>query len=137
VARIVERESHVDHVGDVVVITHTGAINFDDAHNAIGIGLTSAQKAAGKKLLFDLRLADLSNYYSFIVRHAELAPGMGLDASFLVAFVGTREAADVLSFTERVVRNRGWNARHFFSMDEALEWLAKDDPTTTNGTSKE
>jgi hypothetical protein len=107
VARIVERESHVDHVGDVVVITHTGAINFDDAHNAIGIGLTSAQKAAGKKLLFDLRLADLSNYYSFIVRHAELAPGMGLDASFLVAFVGTREAADVLSFTERVVRNRG------------------------------
>jgi hypothetical protein len=118
----VERESHVDHVGDVVVITHTGAINFDDAHNAIGIGLTSAQKAAGKKLLFDLRFADLSNYYSFIVRHAELAPGMGLDVS---------------SFTERVVRNRGWNARHFFSMDEALEWLAKDDPTTTNGTSKE
>jgi hypothetical protein len=99
----VEPESHVDRVGDVVVITHKGAIDFDEAHNAIGIGLTSAKKAAGKKLLFDLRFADLSNYYSFIVRHAELAPGMGLDASFLVAFVGTREAADVLSFTERVV----------------------------------
>jgi hypothetical protein len=131
----VERESHVDHVGEVVVITHKGAMDFDEAHKAIGIALTSARNAAARKLLFDLRFADLSNYYSFIVRHAELAPEMGLDDSFLVAFVGTREAADVLSFTERVVRNRGWNARRFFSMEEALQWLANGDPTKTNGTS--
>ena len=104
-------------------------MDFKDADSAISVAITTARNENAKKLLFDLQRADLANYYSFIVRHAERGLEMGLDATFLVAFVGAREAADVLAFMERVVRNRGWNARQFFSMDEALKWLAESGPS--------
>ena len=58
-----------------------------------------------------------------IVRHAELAPELGLDSSFRIALVGLPEQDDVLSFMVMVAVNRGWSCRRFFDFDAARQWL--------------
>jgi hypothetical protein len=74
-------------------------------------------------VLFDLRQADLANYYSYTVRHGELAPRLGLDTSFVLAFVSRPGAIDVAQFMERVAINRGWRARAFTDLAAAEKWL--------------
>ncbi len=111
----------------VVVVEHVGALQFDDTNDAIGKAAEAARDANSKRVLFDLRRAELANYYSYSVRHAEVAPSLGLDTSHKLAFVGERGAADILSFIERVTRNRGWKARCFFDMDQAFEFLQSAD----------
>ena len=87
--------------------------------------VAAAQDAAAKKILFDVRLADLTNFYGYIVRDVDLDPLLGLDTSFRICVVGTREQADVMSFIVHVRQMRGWKAKWFFDMDEALKWLAE------------
>jgi hypothetical protein len=115
---------HIRVESDVVHIVETGTLDFATSNRAV-IGAVEAAKASRTRcLLFDLRAADLSNYYSYIVRHAETAAQTGLDAGYGIAVVGPRDGADVLSFIELVARNRGWRARSFFELEPALEWLA-------------
>lgn len=110
----------------VVHVIETGTLDYPTSNRAL-VGAIEAARASGtKRLLFDLRDADLSDFYSYIVRHAETATEMGLDASYSLAILGRPERADVLSFVETVARNRGWRAMSFFALDAALEWLASD-----------
>ena len=111
--------------GDVVVVTEQGLARFEDVEQAL-VAAISAAGDSGKKILFDHRLADISNYYGYIVRHAETALRIGLDATFRVALLGTPEQDDILSFMVTVGRNRGWNSRCFSDLDEALAWLHMD-----------
>lgn len=117
-------EFRVELRGDVVVVLEHGAPGFEDTNKALAAAIRTAREG-GRKILFDHRLADLSNYYSYIVRHAEAAPGMGLDSTFRIALVGLPEQDDVLSFMVRVGQNRGWKSRRFFDVDEALQWLGQ------------
>jgi hypothetical protein len=109
-------------VGGVVVVTEQGLALFEDVEQALAAAI-SAARDSGKKILFDHRLADVANYYGYIVRHAETAMRIGLDNTFRVALLGTPDQDDVLSFMVTVGRNRGWNSRCFLDFNEALEWL--------------
>jgi hypothetical protein len=108
---------------DVVVVLETGTPEFEESSKALAEAIKAARKH-GRKILFDHRLVDLSNYYGFIVRHAEMAPAMGLDDTFRIAHLGAPHQDDVLGFMVEVGRNRGWMVRRFFEMEEALLWLA-------------
>jgi hypothetical protein len=111
----------------VVVITLHGDLDYEEVNQAIAAGVKTAGASHSLGMLFDLRSADVANYYSYSVRHAETAPQLGLDTSFALAFVGTGESRDVLSFMETVARNRGWRARAFTAMPPALKWLSHGD----------
>lgn len=117
--------------GDVVVVVRRGAPLFEDTQRAVAAAVAAARDAGTKKILFDVRLADLTNFYSYIVRDVNLDPLVGLDTSFRICVVGSREQVDVMSFIVRVRQMRGWESRWFFDMDEALQWLAEDGPTPT------
>jgi hypothetical protein len=108
----------------VVVVTHTGRLEYADTNKAIAAASEAAVKAGTKQVLFDFRQADIANYYSYAVRHAEFAPDFGLDTTYKIAFLGLPEAIDVLSFMETVAKNHGWQARYFFHFEGALVWLA-------------
>lgn len=57
------------------------------------------------------------------MRHAELLPRIGFDASFRSAIVGLPGQADVMDFIVSVGRNRGWTVRRFLDMEEAVQWI--------------
>jgi hypothetical protein len=111
--------------GDVVLVVERGVPLFEETSKALAAAIQAA-KEHGRKILFDHRLADLSNYYSYIVRHAESALAIGLDHTFRIALVGTPDQGDVMSFMVTVGRNRGWNSRCFLGFDEALQWLLEE-----------
>ncbi len=108
---------------DAVLIFETGTLDFATSARAILCAIEEAKAHDIKCLLFDLREADLSNYYSYIVQHAETAAQAGLNPDYSIAVVGSRDRADVLAFVEMVARNRGWRARKFHDPDEARQWL--------------
>lgn len=112
-----------DHI---IVVAQRGSPTFEEANEVIAATVVAALGARTNNLLFDVRLADLANYYSYIVRHAEIAPSLGLHTGFRIAIVGLRDQADVLSFMARVGQNRGWQAQTFFDVDEAVDWLGKE-----------
>jgi hypothetical protein len=109
---------------DVVVVLRKGAPVFEDTQKAMAAAVAAARDAGTKKILFDVRLADLANFYSYIVRDVNLDPLLGLDTSFLICVVGMREQVDVMSFIVRVRQMHGWNAQWFVDMDEGMKWLA-------------
>jgi hypothetical protein len=109
---------------DVVVVLRKGAPVFEDTQKAMAAAVAAARDAGTKKILFDVRLADLANFYSYIVRDVKLDPLLGLDTSFLICVVGMREQVDVMSFIVRVRQMHGWNAQWFVDMDEGMKWLA-------------
>lgn len=117
-------ELHVEVRGDVVVIVRKGAPLFEDTQTAMAAALAAARDMGTKKILFDVRLADLTNFYGYIVRAVNLDSLLGLDTGFRICVVGSREQADVMSFIVRVREMHGWKAQWFFDMDEALKWLA-------------
>lgn len=117
-------EFQVEVRGDVVVIVRKGAPLFEDTQRAMAAAVAAARDAGTKKILFDVRLADLANFYSYIVRDVNLDPLLGLDTGFRICVVGSREQKDVMSFIVRVREMHGWKAQWFFDMDEALKWLA-------------
>jgi hypothetical protein len=110
--------------GDVAVLVQEGAPLFEETTQSLRAVITAALKIGSKKVIIDARLSDLANYYAFVVRHAELLPQMGFDTRVRSAIVGLPEQVYVMDFIVTVGRNRGWNVRRFFDIDEALEWLA-------------
>ena len=124
-AGTVQTDFHVEVRGDVVVVVRKGAPRFEDTQKAMAAAVAAARDAGAKKILFDVRLADLANFYSYIVRDVNLDPLLGLDTSFRICVVGLREQANVMSFIVRVRQMHGWETQYFFEMDEALKWLAR------------
>ena len=110
--------------GDVAVLVQEGAPLFDETTQSLAAVVATALEIGSKKIIIDARLSDLANYYTFVVRHAELLPLMGFDSSFRSALVGLPEQLFVMDFIVTVGQNRGWNVRRFLDFDEALKWLA-------------
>ena len=108
---------------DVAVLVQEGVPDFGKTDQALAAAIATAVDLRSKKLLFDVRGADLANYYSYIVRHAESALAMGLDGSFRLAILGTPEQDNVMAFMVSVGHNRGWTVRCFLEMEDALAWL--------------
>jgi hypothetical protein len=119
----VAADFNVSVADDVVIVSHVGRLEYHDTNRSIEAAAQAAAKAGTKLVLFDFTRADLANYYSYAVRHAEFAPELGLDTTYKIAFVGLPAAIDVLEFIQRVTRNRGWRAHYFLSLDEAVDWL--------------
>lgn len=113
----------VDLRNDVIVVSHIGRLEYVDTNKAIAAAADAAKTKGTRLVLVDLTRADVANYYSHTVRHAEVAPDLGLDSTYKLAFVGSPEAVDILEFIVRVMSNHGWQARCFFNVDEAVAWL--------------
>lgn len=107
----------------VVFVVERGTLDFATSYQALAAAVKAANEAATTCLLIDVRDADLTNYYSYIVRHAEAAGEFGLDSRFRIAVLGHPAAADVLSFIETVARNRNLKVRAFLEVEPALDWL--------------
>jgi hypothetical protein len=122
--QLMPAELHVEVRGDVVLVVRKGAPLFEDTQTAVASALAAARDVGTKKILFDVRLADLTNFYSYIVRAANLDPLPELATGFRICLVGSREQAAVIAFIVRVRETHGWKAQGFFDMDEALKWLA-------------
>jgi hypothetical protein len=118
----------VERRDDVAILVQEGDPVFDETTKSLAAVVGAAAEIGSKKIVIDARLSDLANYYGFVVRHAELLPLMGFDGSFRSAIVGLPEQVYVMDFIVTVGRNRGWNVRRFFDLDEALEWLAATPP---------
>jgi hypothetical protein len=116
---------HVEVRGDVAVLIQEGAPLFDETTRALAAVVEAAVKAGSNKIIVDARLSDLANYYSYVVRHAEVLSMMGFDTKFRSAIVGLPEQAFVMDFIVDVGRNRGWKVERFYDMDEALQWLTR------------
>lgn len=112
---------------DVVIVTHVGYLQFDQTNKALAGTVEAAQRGRIKRVLIDHRQADTSNYYNYIVRHAEVAPHLGLDESYKLAFLGLPSQVGVLDFIVTVTRNRGWQSQFFVDRDSALAWLRSGD----------
>jgi hypothetical protein len=116
---------HVEVRGDVAVLVQEGAPLFDETTESLTAVIKTAAKIGSKKIIVDARLSDLANYYSYVVRHAELLSLMGFDSAFRSAIVGLPEQVYVMDFIVAVGQNRGWTVRRFYDIDEALHWLAQ------------
>jgi hypothetical protein len=114
----------VDVRGDVAVLVQEGAPVFEETTESLLAVIGTALKIGSKKIIIDARLSDLANYYSYVVRHAELIASIGFDSSFRSAIVGLPEQVYVMDFIVSVGQNRGWAVRRFFDIEEALQWLA-------------
>lgn len=114
---------HVEVHGDVAVLVQEGAPLFEETTEALAAVIAASLEIGSRKIIIDARLSDLVNYYNYVVRHAELLPAIGFDATFKSALVGLPEHVPVMDFIVSVGTNRGWNVRRFLDMDEAKQWL--------------
>lgn len=114
---------HVEVHGDVAVLVQEGAPLFEETTRALGAVIAASIEIGSKKIIIDARPSDLANYYSYVVRHAELLPTLGFDGTFRSALVGLPEHGPVMDFIVSVGTNRGWKVRRFVDMEEAKEWL--------------
>ena len=115
---------HVEVRGDVAVLVQQGAPLFHETTESLAAVVDAAAKIGSRKIIVDARLSDLANYYSYVVRHAEVLSMMGFDTKYRSAIVGLPEQGFVMDFIVSVGRNRGWKVQRFYDMDEALQWLA-------------
>jgi hypothetical protein len=113
----------VDVLGDVAVLVQEGAPLFEETTESLLAVIGASLKIGSKKIIVDARLSDLANYYSYVVRHAELIASIGFDRSFRSAIVGLPEQVYVMDYIVSVGQNRGWTVRRFFDIEEALQWL--------------
>jgi hypothetical protein len=116
---------HVEVRGDVAVLVQQGAPLFHETTESLAAVVETAAKIGSNKIVIDARLSDLANYYSYVVRHAEVLSAMGFDAKFQSAIVGLPQQAFVMDFIVAVGQNRGWKVQRFFDMEEALQWLTR------------
>jgi hypothetical protein len=63
-----QAEFELELRGDVVVVVRKGAPLFEDTQKAMAAAVEAARRAQTRKILFDVRLADLTEVMSFIVR---------------------------------------------------------------------
>ena len=115
---------HVEVRGDVAVLVQQGAPLFHETTESLAAVVEAAAKIGSHKIIVDARLSDLANYYSYVVRHAEVLSVMGFDSKFRSAIVGLPDQAFVMDFIVAVGQNRGWTVQRFYDMDAALQWLA-------------
>ena len=127
--QLMPTELHVEVRGDVVIMVRKGAPLFDDTQDGMAAAVAAARDVGTTKILFDVRLADLTNLYSYIVRAVNLDPLREQATSFRICLVGLREQADVMSFIVRVREMHGWKFQWFLDMGEALKWLASSEAT--------
>jgi hypothetical protein len=103
-------------------VIYRGDQDFATTNQAIREAAQRARDSGAHALLFNISRSNRDGYISEVVRHAEMARELGLNG-FRIAFYGPPEKLDAVAFMETVARNRGFNARGFTDIDEAVKWL--------------
>ena len=110
---------------DVILVRVNGILN---SRIAIEIGeraLAFAKEQGCKKFLFDYREARVVESTTGIYYNPTLMVKSGFDPNmYQVAILYIHDEADYM-FWETVARNKGYVARVFKRMDEALAWLSE------------
>ena len=121
-AAVVEFGFRVAVVDAVVRVTTEGPITLDRGSEIIKRAAQAAVENSSRSVLFDIREAAFPHFLTDMIEYARLAPTLGLDRSFRIAFFGAKGELD-LRFLESVAVNRGFQAKVFTDETQALSWL--------------
>ena len=115
--------------GGVVWAAAAGALPYSAHQDLTQRAVAMAARTATWRLIFDYRLATLTQDVLPLSRHAELLVELGLpDSSRTVMLCRQRSTSFV--FWERALRARGHQASLFTDEAEALSWIHR--PTTND-----
>ena len=101
---------------------YRGKAEYDVTRNMLREMVQLALTTKTERVLFDMRESDSSSYYISTIRHAEEAPSLGIDRSFRMALLGSKDNP-MLKYFEDVAVNRGFQVRAFVDEPESLGWL--------------
>lgn len=103
-------------------VVYRGKAEYDITRNMLREVVQLALTTKTERVLFDMRQSDSSGYYISTIRHAEEAPSLGIDRSFRMALLGSKDNP-MLKYFEDVAVNRGFQVRAFVDEPESLGWL--------------
>ena len=106
----------------IIRVTYRGEAQFDLTTKMLRNVARIAAENKSKLLLFDIREAEDRNYHTDAIRHTQQAPALGIDQTFRIAFLGSKNL-EMLSYIEDVSVNRGFQAKAFTDEAEAVAWL--------------
>ena len=116
------RDIRVTEEGGIVRVVYRGDVEYQATTEMLGAVARVAAEKQVKRLLFDIREANYQHYYLETMRHSEEAPGLGIDRTFRVAFLGSADNP-MLRYIENVTVNRGYQVKAFTEQLEAEAWL--------------
>lgn len=106
-----------------VRVSYFGKTRYDVATEMLHELIHICEKMNSRSILFDLSQADYSDTYVASMQHVKDLPGIGYDASYRFAVLGSGDDDGILQYIENVAVNRGLNVRTFVEELDAIEWL--------------
>jgi hypothetical protein len=106
----------------IIRVTYRGVAQFDLTTGMLRDVARVAAENDSKLLLLDVREGENRNYHADAISHTQLAPAMGIDHAFRIAFLGT-DNFEMVRYIEDVTVNRGFRTKAFTDEAEALAWL--------------
>ena len=109
--------------GDILFVQYTGSFDPEDDEKTDRELAKICSEKGIKKLLIDLtRLEGLPNLFESYQSGASLEE-RGFKRQTKIAFVDRPEFKSANEFYELVAKNRGFQIKHFYAVEDALEWL--------------
>lgn len=106
----------------VVRMTYHGNVRFALTTDRLAEAVRLALQNGSHWLLVDIRDAHDPYYTTATLKHADLAPSLGIDHRFRIAVLG-RPGDERLQYMEDASLNRGLPVRAFDDEARALSWL--------------
>lgn len=106
----------------IIRVAYRGEAQFDLTTQMMRDVARIAAENKSKLLLFDIREAEDRNYHTDAIRHTQQAPALGIDQTFRIVFLGSKNL-EMLRYIEDVAVNRGFRAKAFTDEREAVAWL--------------
>ncbi len=103
-------------------VVYRGDVSFNVTTEMIRNVGRVAKENHSSLLLFDIREAGEAPYHANAIKHTELAPSLGVDRGYRMAFLG-RDGDPRLEYIETVTINRGFRTKSFTDEAEAIAWL--------------
>ncbi|HZZ91083.1 MAG TPA: STAS/SEC14 domain-containing protein [Usitatibacter sp.] len=119
---------HVDLRDGIVWVEIRGDVSFQDSMRAMKEAAGAARLHGSDRLLFDIRGTRHREFHATTLESARLAPDLGLNTALRCAVVGDEADRQRLAFIEDVAANRGFKARTFTDVAEAVAWLKAGRP---------
>ena len=113
---------HISVKQGVIRAVYSGDADFGVTTEMLRKVARISSESQSKLLLLDIREVEDRQYHVDAIRHAEQAPELGIDQTFRIALLRSRNDP-MLQYIETVAINRGFRAKAFTDESEALAWL--------------
>lgn len=112
----------IDERDGIIRVVYRGRVRYDSVERLLREVVRIASESGGRRILFDVRDAQYSNYHIETIQHAERGRVLGLDSTYRIAFLGSADEP-MLRYIENVSINRGYQVKAFTEEDAADGWL--------------